>query len=181
MIHKIKWVAIACAAIAITAILLAKFNCNRPEQVNPLQQTIDSLKLVIEDKDKEIDKLDYLVTHYAKEYDSTAKVNDSLQDRGVKTVIKYREVRTDTDTAAIIAVCDSMAKEYSEFIFQTKETLKAADSVITAQQGAIEVRSSQITDLKTLVKKLEDKIEEQAKDLERWKKLAKRRGRAIEW
>ena len=145
------------------------------------QQVIDSLKDVIERKDIEIQKLDEIITHYAHEYDSTAKVNDSLQDRGVKTVIKYKEVRVQADTSRIIEVCDSLATEYTEFIFQTKETMKAADSLMTAQGTQIELQGSQIANFKQLVGKLEEKIAEQEQQIKKWKKLADRRGRAIEW
>jgi chromosome segregation ATPase len=145
------------------------------------QQVIDSLKDVIERKDIEIQKLDEIITHYAHEYDSTAKVNDSLQDRGVKTVIKYKTIRLQTDTSRIIEVCDSLATEYSEFIYQTKETLKAADSLMTAQSTQIGEYKIQNDALKALVKNLEERIDQQKEEIDKWKKLAKRRGRKIEW
>lgn len=145
------------------------------------QQVIDSLKDVIERKDIEIQKLDEIIVAYAEQYDSTAKVNEELQDRGVKTVIRYKEVRVQADTSRIIEVCDSLATEYAEFIFQTKETLKAADSLMTAQGSQIELQGSQIANFKQLVNKLEEKISEQEQQIKKWKKLADRRGRAIEW
>lgn len=145
------------------------------------QAVIDSLKDVIERKDIEIQKLDEIITHYAQEYDSVYKVNDSLQDRGVKTIVKYKTIRVQSDTSRIIEVCDSLATEYSEFIFQTKETLKAADSLMTAQGSQIDIQGSQIANFKQLVSKLEEKISEQEKEIKKWKNLAERRGRAIEW
>jgi len=145
------------------------------------QQVNDSLKDVIERKDIEIQKLDEIIVAYAEQYDSTAKVNEELQDRGVKTVIRYKEVRVQADTSRIIEVCDSLATEYAEFIFQTKETLKAADSLMTAQGSQIELQGSQIANFKQLVNKLEEKISEQEQQIKKWKKLADRRGRAIEW
>jgi flagellar biosynthesis chaperone FliJ len=78
-------------------------------------------------------------------------------------------------------VCDSLATEYTEFIFQTKETMKAADSLMTAQGTQIELQGSQIANFKQLVGKLEEKIAEQEQQIKKWKKLADRRGRAIEW
>jgi flagellar biosynthesis chaperone FliJ len=145
------------------------------------QAVIDSLKDVIARQDIEIQKLDEIIVHYAQEYDSVYKVNDSLQDQGVKTIIRYKTVRVESDTSRIIEVCDSLANEYSEFIFQTKETLKAADSLMTAQGNQITAQSSQIANFKQLVEKLEEKISEQEKEIKKWKKLADRRGRAIEW
>lgn len=180
MTNKIKWVIASAAGIFILSIFLIKTGCNRPPQVETTS-VIDSLKSVIAAKDIEIQKLDEIIVAYAEQYDSTAKVNDSLQDRGVKTVVKYKTIRLQTDTASIIAVCDSLATEYQEFIFQTKETLKAADSLMTAQQNALDVRGSQIENMRALITELESKLDAQAKELERWKKLAKRRGRAIEW
>ena len=179
MTNKIKGVIASAAFIFITALIV--FNCGRKEPTDTSNQIIDSLKSVIAAKDIEIQKQDEIITHYAHEYDSTAKVNDSLQDRGVKTVVKYKTIRLQTDTASIIAVCDSLANEYSVFIFQTKETLKAADSLMTAQQTALEAKGSQIENMRALIGELESKLDAQAKELERWKKLAKRRGRAIEW
>ena len=167
------------AFILITALIV--FNCGRKEPADTSNQIIDSLKSVIAAKDIEIQKQDEIITHYAHEYDSTAKVNDSLQDRGVKTIIRYKEVKVLADTSALLEVCDSLATEYQEFIFQTKETLKAADSLMTAQQTALEAKGSQIENMRALIGELESKLDAQAKELERWKKLAKRRGRAIEW
>jgi phosphopantetheine adenylyltransferase len=145
------------------------------------QQVIDSLKDVIARQDIEIQKLDEIIVSYAEQYDSTLKVNEELQDRGVKTVVKYKTIRLQTDTSRIIEVCDSLANEYSEFIFQTKETIKAADSLMTAQGSQIELQGSQIANFKQLVNKLEEKISEQEQQIKKWKKLADRRGRAIEW
>jgi chromosome segregation ATPase len=155
--------------------------CKHEPNTDTKQQVIDSLKDVIERKDIEIQKLDEIITHYAHEYDSTAKVNDSLQDRGVKTVIKYKTIRLQTDTSRIIEVCDSLATEYSEFIYQTKETLKAADSLMTAQSTQIGEYKIQNDALKALVKNLEERIDQQKEEIDKWKKLAKRRGRKIEW
>lgn len=172
-------ISVAIAAVIVLIVSLSR--CKKPKPIDQTQQIIDSLTAVISDKEKEIAKLDELVTHYAQEYDSTAKVNDSLQKRGVKTIEKYKEVRADVDTAAILAVCDSMATEYEAFIQQTRETLKAADSVMTTQADAIQARDGQIETYKALVNKLEEKLEAQEKEIDKWRKLAKRRGRAIEW
>lgn len=169
------------ALAIILAVTLSRCNCNKPAPIDPLTKTIDSLKEVISYKDAEIQKLDQLVTYYAKEYDSTANVNDSLQTVGQKTIVKYRTIKTGIDTAAILSVCDSMATEYESFIQQTRETLKAADSVMTRQADAIKARDGQIQTYKDLVKKLEDKLQAQEKEIDKWRKLAKRRGRAIEW
>ena len=165
----------------ILVIALTIRGCKHEPNTDTKQQVVDSLKDVIEKKDIEIQKLDEIISHYAHEYDSTAKVNDSLQDRGVKTIIRYKEAKVVADTAEILRVCDSLATEYEEFIFQTKETLKAADSLMTAQGTQIEAQSSQIANFKQLVGKLEEKISEQEKEIKKWKKLAERRGRAIEW
>jgi phosphopantetheine adenylyltransferase len=165
----------------ILVIALTVRGCKDEPIKDNTQQVIDSLKDVIDRKDIEIQKLDEIIVAYAEQYDSTAKVNDSLQDRGVKTVIRYKEVRVQADTSRIIEVCDSLATEYAEFIFQTKETLKAADSLMTAQGTQIELQGSQIANFKHLVNKLEEKISEQEKEIKKWKKLADRRGRAIEW
>ena len=165
----------------ILVIALTIRGCKHEPLKDNTQQVIDSLKDVIERKDIEIQKLDEIITHYAHEYDSTAKVNDSLQDRGVKTVIKYKTIRLQTDTSRIIEVCDSLATEYEEFIFQTKETIKAADSLMTAQSTQIGEYKIQNDALKALVKNLEERIDQQKKEIDKWKKLADRRGRAIEW
>jgi flagellar biosynthesis chaperone FliJ len=178
---KIKIWAVIAAAALILVIALTIRGCKHEPIKDNTQQVIDSLKDVIERKDIEIQKLDEIITHYAEAYDSTAKVNDSLQDRGVKTVIRYKEVRVQDDTSRIIEVCDSLATEYAEFIFQTKETLKAADSLMTAQGSQIELQGSQIANFKQLVNKLEEKISEQEQQIKKWKKLADRRGRKIEW
>lgn len=180
MTNKIKWAIASALGIFILSIFLVKTGCNKPPQ-DTSNAVIDSLKSVIAAKDIEIQKLDEVIHYYAGQYDSTAKVNDSLQDRGVKTVIRYKEVKVLADTSALLEVCDSMATEYANFIFQTKETLKAADSLMAAQQQALDVRGSQIENLKALIGELETKIDAQAKEIEKWKKLAKRRGRAIEW
>ena len=165
----------------ILVIALTVRGCKDEPIKDNTQQAIDSLKDVIERKDIEIQKLDEIIVAYAEQYDSTAKVNEELQDRGVKTVIRYKEVRVQADTSRIIEVCDSLATEYAEFIFQTKETLKAADSLMTAQGSQIELQGSQIANFKQLVNKLEEKISEQEQQIKKWKKLADRRGRAIEW
>jgi peptidoglycan hydrolase CwlO-like protein len=177
------WAVIASALFILTvAVLVTTCNgCKDTPKDDKAQQVIDSLKDVIERKETEIAKLDELVSYYAQEYDSTAKVNDSLQDRGVKTVIRYKEVKVNADTAEILRVCDSLATEYEAFIFQTKETLKAADSLMTAQSTQIGEYKVQNEALKALVKNLENKIDEQKSEIDKWKKLAKRRGRAIEW
>ena len=180
MTNKIKGVIASAAFIFIIALIVFKTGCNKPPQVDTTS-VVDSLKSVIAAKDIEIQKLDEVITHYAHEYDSTAKVNDSLQDSGVKTIIRYKDVKVLADTSALLEVCDSLATEYQEFIFQTKETLKAADSLMTAQQTALEAKGSQIENMRALIGELESKLDAQAKELERWKKLAKRRGRAIEW
>ncbi len=174
------WGVIAAAALILVIALTVRGCKDEPIKDNT-QQVIDSLKDVIERKDIEIQKLDEIIVAYAEQYDSTAKVNEELQDRGVKTVIRYKEVRVQADTSRIIEVCDSLATEYAEFIFQTKETLKAADSLMTAQGSQIELQGSQIANFKQLVNKLEEKISEQEQQIKKWKKLADRRGRAIEW
>lgn len=173
--------AVIASAIVILVIALTVRGCKDEPIVDTKQQVIDSLKDVIAKQDIEIQKLDEIITHYAQEYDSVYKVNDSLQDRGVKTVVRYKTIRLQADTSRIIEVCDSLATEYSEFIFQTKETLKAADSLISAQGSQIELQGMQIADFKQLVGRLEGKIAEQEKEIKKWKKLADRRGRAIEW
>jgi peptidoglycan hydrolase CwlO-like protein len=178
---KTKILAVIAAAALILIIALTVRGCKDEPIKDNKQAVIDSLKDVIERKDIEIQKLDEIITHYAEQYDSTAKVNDSLQDRGVKTIIKYKTIRLQSDTSRIIEVCDSLANEYSEFIFQTKETLKAADSLMTAQGDQINAQSSQIANFKQLVNKLEEKISEQEKEIKKWKKLADRRGRKVEW
>lgn len=174
------WAVIAAAAL-ILVIALTVRGCKDEPIKDTKQQVIDSLKDVIERKDIEIQKLDDIITHYAEAYDSTAKVNEELQDRGVKTVIKYKTIRLQTDTSRIIEVCDSLATEYSEFIYQTKETLKAADSLMTAQSTQIGEYKIQNDALKALVKNLEERIDQQKEEIDKWKKLAKRRGRKIEW
>jgi flagellar biosynthesis chaperone FliJ len=52
---------------------------------------------------------------------------------------------------------------------------------MTAQGSQIELQGSQIANFKRLVNKLEEKISEQEQQIKKWKKLADRRGRAIEW
>ena len=178
---KIKIWAVIAAAAVILVIALTIRGCKHEPIKDNTQQVIDSLKDVIERKDIEIQKLDEIITHYAEAYDSTAKVNDSLQDRGVKTIIRYKEAKVVADTAEILRVCDSLATEYEEFIFQTKETIKAADSLMTAQSTQIGEYKIQNDALKALVKNLEERIDQQKKEIDKWKKLADRRGRAIEW
>jgi len=103
---KLKIVLSIAAALVILIIALTVRGCKDEPIKDNTQQVIDSLKDVIERKDIEIQKLDEIITHYAHEYDSTAKVNDSLQDRGVKTVIKYKTVKQSADTSRILEVCD---------------------------------------------------------------------------
>ena len=165
----------------ILVIALTVRGCKDEPITDTKQQVIDSLKDVIARQDIEIQKLDEIIVSYAEQYDSTLKVNEELQDRGVKTVIKYKTLKESADTSRILEVCDSLATEYAEFIFQTKETLKAADSLMTAQGSQIEIQGSQISAFKQLVSRLEEKIAEQEKEIKKWKKLADRRGRAIEW
>lgn len=180
MTNKIKWVIASAAFIFIIAIIVFKTGCNKPPQVDTTS-VIDSLKSVIAAKDIEIQKLDEIIFSYAERYDSTAAVNDSLQDRGVKTIIRYKETKVLADTAEILRVCDSLATEYEVFIFQTKETLKAADSLMTAQSTQIGEYKIQNEALKALVKNLESKIDEQKVEIDKWRKLANRRGRKVEW
>jgi phosphopantetheine adenylyltransferase len=165
----------------ILVIALTVRGCKPDKVEDTKQQVIDSLKDVIAKQEIEIQKLDEIIVSYAEQYDSTLKVNEELQDRGVKTVIRYKTIKESADTSRILEVCDSLATEYAEFIFQTKETLKAADSLMTAQGSQIELQGSQIANFKQLVGKLEEKIAEQEKEIKKWKKLADRRGRAIEW
>lgn len=176
------WAVIVSAVLILVIALVASSNgCGSKPAEDLLQKENDSLKSLIAAKDIEIQKLDEMVSHYAHEFDSTAAVNDSLQDRGVKTIIKYKESKVVADTAEILRVCDSLATEYEEFIFQTKETLKAADSLMTAQSNQIGEYKIQNDALKALVNNLEERIDQQKEEIDKWKKLAKRRGRKIEW
>lgn len=180
MNNKIKWVLIAASAIFIIAILV--FRCNpKPVQVDPLQAKIDSLATVIDNQRIEIEKQDELIKYYAAQYDSTANVNDSLQGVGVKTITRYKEVKVEGDTSELVAICDSLATEYEAFIDQTKITLAAADSVMKAQDSQIGNYKEQNATLQELVETLKAKIAEQEKEIDKWRKLAKRRGRALEW
>lgn len=172
-------VAISLAIVILVTLKTCKCNPDQPEDTR--QKVIDSLEHVIKAKDIEIQKLDEIIFSYAERYDSTAAVNDSLQDRGVKTIIRYKETKVLADTAEILRVCDSLATEYEVFIFQTKETLKAADSLMTAQSTQIGEYKIQNEALKALVKNLESKIDEQKVEIDKWRKLANRRGRKVEW
>jgi len=52
---------------------------------------------------------------------------------------------------------------------------------MTAQSTQIGEYKIQNDALKALVKNLEERIDQQKKEIDKWKKLADRRGRAIEW
>ncbi len=54
-------------------------------------------------------------------------------------------------------------------------------ALMTAQSTQIGEYKIQNDALKALVKNLEERIDQQKKEIDKWKKLADRRGRAIEW
>ena len=173
---------IAAVAVIITVVVIALFSrgCNKPK-VDTQKKTIDSLVNVIKAKGKEIEKQDEIIKYYAQAYDSTAEVNDSLAHVGTKTITKYLKVKAQADTVRILAVCDSLATEYEIFIDQTKQTLQAADSVMSAQNDQIGLQKGQILNYVALETSLKDRILTLEKEVDKLKKLAKRRGRAVEW
>lgn len=141
--------------------------CNKPQPVDNTQRLIDSL--VAQNK-----KLTELVERYAVEYNDARHQNDSLRNVGVKTIIKWKTVKESGDTVEIVKQCDSLAREYEIYVFQTDETIQKADSLITAQQEVV-LKQKEIIEAKDL------KINELSDDVKKWQKLAKRRGRTIEW
>jgi peptidoglycan hydrolase CwlO-like protein len=161
--------------------MLVTCNGCKDKPVNEWQTRYDSLVNVIEKQKKEIEKQDEIIKYYAQAYDSTAEINDSLQHVGVKVITRYREVKVLADTSELLAICDSLANEYEAFIDQTKVTIAAADSVMSAQSSQIENLKGNNATLQELVKTLKDKIEQQEREIDKWRKLAKRRARAIEW
>jgi len=149
-------------------ILITRYDaCNKPQPVDNTQRIIDSLL-------KENKQLVNMVAYYSHQYDSSKHVNDSLKNVGVKTIVKWKTVKEAGDTVEIVKQCDSLAREYEIFVLQTDETIKKADSLITAQYAVTE-NQKQIIEAKDV------KINELSDEIIKWKKLAKRRGRTIEW
>jgi hypothetical protein len=131
------------------------------------QKQIDSLT-------NEADKANELAEYYAKQYDEQARRVDSLRSIGAKVIVRYQTVKEKGDTVTIVKTCDSLAVEYQAYMEATDHVLATVDSLLEANR--VEIRS-----LRALDSVKSEVISNLQVENAAWKKLAKRRGRAIEW
>jgi exosome complex RNA-binding protein Csl4 len=143
--------------------------CNRvPEKV------VEYPKAYIDSVTNEANKANELAEFYARQYDEQARKVDSLRKVGAKVIVRYQTVKEKGDTVTIVKTCDSLAVEYQAYMEATDHVLATVDSLLEANR--VEIRS-----LRSLDSVKSEVISNLQIENTAWKKLAKRRGRAIEW
>jgi Mg2+ and Co2+ transporter CorA len=173
-----KWVLLVLGVVAIALAVVLSRGCDRPAPVDPWQARYDSLQAVATQQQRIIAKAEERIGYYMAAFQAEVRANDSLMRQGARIITRYRTVR---DTALMVAVCDTLADDYARFIIQTEATIRAADSVIGAQGVQIgNLTAARATDGQ-IAAALEEKIKAQEAQIEGLRKLAKRRGRVLEW
>ena len=162
-----KWILILGIGAIILAFALMKCNDKPVSDVDHLMATMEA-------QDKRIREQDAKIATLMGSYDSAVRVNRDLSAKGVRSVVRYKTIRLQGDTVRILESCDSLATEFAEYVIHTQELVERADSVITGQRVQIDNLRERIKVSDTLIGKLQGKLAES-------EKLAKRRGRAIEW
>ena len=162
-----KWILI----IGIGAIILAfaLMKCN-DKPVTDVEQLMTKL----EAQDRHIREQDARIAALKGSYDSAVRVSRDLSAKGVRSVVRYKTIRLQGDTVRIIESCDSLATEFAEYVIHTQDLVERADTLITGQRVQIDNLRERIKVSDTLIGKLQGKLAES-------EKLAKRRGRVIEW
>ena len=162
-----KWILIVGIGAIILAFALMKCN-DKPVS------DVDRLMTQLEAQDKHIREQDARIASLMGSYDSAVRVNRDLSAKGVRSVVRYKTIRLQGDTVRILESCDSLATEFAEYVIHTQELVERADTLITGQRVQLDNLRERIKVSDTLIGKLQGKLAES-------EKLAKRRGRAIEW
>ena len=162
-----KWILIVGIGAIILAFALMKCN-DKP------MSDVDRLMATLEAQDRHIREQDAKIATLKGSYDSAVRVSRDLSAKGVRSVVRYKTIRLQGDTVRMLESCDSLATEFAEYVIHTQELVERADTLITGQRGQIDNLRERIKVSDTLIGKLQGKLAES-------EKLAKRRGRAIEW
>jgi uncharacterized protein Yka (UPF0111/DUF47 family) len=174
------WGVIAAAAL-ILVIALTVRGCKPDKVVDTYKEQVEQLKdSIVKFKDKEMkDSVEF--AHLSVEYNKASVRADSLGKKTTKTIVRYREVRAKTDTVLIIQAADSLLAN-SELLAQEVPILRSkADSLIKKGEEYRETIKASSEAYKTLSEVHENEVKELQQQVKKWKKLADRRGRAIEW
>ena len=162
-----KWILIIGIGAIILAFALMKCNDKPVSEVDRLMATLEA-------QDRHIREQDARIAALKGSYDSAVRVSRDLSAKGVRSVVRYKTIRLQGDTVRIIESCDSLATEFAEYVIHTQDLVERADTLITGQRVQIDNLRERIKVSDTLIGKLQGKLAES-------EKLAKRRGRVIEW
>lgn len=189
----LKWAGIFFLAVAV---FLYIRQCNAANVKTYSQQYVDSIKNSERNayqqlaeykaaKEKEIIKLDENLKETSSKLDKTLDKLDATESNADKWQTLYKQAREKKDTVTQIYACDSLSQILDEQIaasdaaiqqFQYVDSLK--DYKIELLQDLVKVQDQRIQEGKTALEKSTAAYEQEIKAL---KKLAKRRGRPIEW
>jgi len=135
---------------------------------------VDDRAALIDTLTNRAKQLGELAEYFAVKFDQAKRENDSLRKAGTKTIVKWKQAKASGDTVVIVKTCDTLAAEYAEFIAQTDTTMKIAQETISKLRYERDV----LYELDSVKSKLIEDLKDANKGLQ---KLAKRRGRPIEW